>query len=268
LNVKATDFFNPANYSSETAYNAFASSIFKGDDTITGNNFVSGTPLNIADPHNTSDDLLEGFGGNDKIYGLDGNDFLRGGSGDDLLDGGNGSDTADYSTSNNAITANLLTGKATGDGTDKLVSIENIIGSPKNDTLIGSNGNNVLDGKNGRDVLTGGLGADTFLFSTKPTFGSPTADHITDFTGSQGDKIQISKSAFGIANNATVSLTTINTDATLTSALGSSNLFVYDSRNGNLYWNQNGPTNSFGTGGIFAVLDNKASLTAANISLI
>jgi hypothetical protein len=45
-------------------------------------------------------------------------------------------------------------------------------------------------------------------------------------------------------------------------------MFAYDSSNGNLYWNQNGSVSGFGTGGIFAVLDNKTTLSASNISLI
>jgi Ca2+-binding RTX toxin-like protein len=115
--------------------------------------------------------------------------------------------------------------------------------------------------------LTGGLGADTFRFSTRPSFGSLTADHISDFKGSEGDLLQISKSAFGLASNATASLTTVSSASALTTALGSVSTFVYDSSNGNLYWNQNGNSSGFGSGGILAVLDNKSALTSSNISL-
>jgi Ca2+-binding RTX toxin-like protein len=120
----------------------------------------------------------------------------------------------------------------------------------------------------GTDILTGGVGADTFRFSTKPTFGASTADHITDFNAAEGDKLQISKSAYGLASNATASLTTVSSASALTTALGSTTTFVYDSSNGNLYWNQNGNKSGFGSGGIFAVLDNKSALTASNLSLI
>ena len=44
-------------------------------------------------------------------------------------------------------------------------------------------------------------------------------------------------------------------------------LAVYDSSNGNLYWNQNGNKRDFGTSGIFAVLDNNSALSVSNISL-
>jgi len=148
-------------------------------------------------------------------------------------------------------------------GTDALTGIGNIT----NNIIIGNSGNNVLDGLFGTDILTGGAGADTFRFSTKPNFGASSADHITDFNAAEGDKLQISKSAFGLASNATTSLTTVSSASALTVALGSTNTFVYDSSNGNLYWNQNGNKSGFGTGGIFTVLDNKTALTSSNISL-
>ncbi|MCP9809770.1 calcium-binding protein [Cyanobium sp. HWJ4-Hawea] len=143
----------------------------------------------------------------------------------------------------------------------------NATGNTLNNTITGNSGNNIIDGGAGADTLTGLGGADTFLLSTKPTFGASTADHITDFTASQGDSIRIGRSAFGIATNAGVSLTTAKNAGELNTALTSSNLFVYDSSNGNLYWNQNGSTGGFGSGGIFAVLDNKTALTASNINL-
>ena len=64
-----------------------------------------------------------------------------------------------------------------------------------------------------------------------------------------------------------LSLTTVSNASALTKALGSASTLVYDSSNGNLYWNQNGNKSGFGTGGIFAVLDNKTTLNSSNISL-
>ena len=115
--------------------------------------------------------------------------------------------------------------------------------------------------------MTGGAGADVFRFSTKPKFGASTADNISDFKSSEGDLLQISKSAFGLSSNATASLTTVSSASALSTALGSTSTLVYDNSNGNLYWNQNGNKSGFGSGGIFAVLDNKSALTSSNISL-
>ncbi len=152
----------------------------------------------------------------------------------------------------------LLQGSAAMDGT----------GNALNNSLVGNGASNRLDGKYGADVLTGLGGADTFLFSIQPDFGVAYADHITDFSSADGDKLQISRSAFGLAPNSVASLTSVNTDMALMTALGSKALFAYDQRNGNLYWNQNGTGVGFGTGGIFAILDNKAPLSLGAISLV
>ncbi len=73
------------------------------------------------------------------------------------------------------MTANLLTGTATGDGTDTLVAIANLTGGSFNDSLTGNNGANVLDGAAGNDTLVGGLGNDTLTGGA----GTDTADYST-----------------------------------------------------------------------------------------
>jgi Ca2+-binding RTX toxin-like protein len=55
----------------------------------------------------------------------------------------------------------LWNGQATGDGTDTLSSIENLIGSGFNDRLDGTNTANSLDGGAGADSLYGYGGNDT-----------------------------------------------------------------------------------------------------------
>jgi Ca2+-binding RTX toxin-like protein len=49
---------------------------------------------------------------------------------------------------------------ASGDGPDRLVSIEDAQGSNYDDTLIGDRGSNELDGGNGADFVSGGGGRD------------------------------------------------------------------------------------------------------------
>jgi Ca2+-binding RTX toxin-like protein len=86
------------------------------------------------------------------------NDSLRGGAGNDVLDGGTGNDRADYRDSLSSVVANLQTGTAQDgqNGTDTLISIENLRGGRGNDTLTGDFLANTLDGREGNDTLLGG----------------------------------------------------------------------------------------------------------------
>ncbi len=100
--------------------------------------------------------------GAETYKGLAGNDLIKGGAGGDLIDGGTGTDTASYAGST-AVNVNLQTGAASGGHAtgDKLVSIENLLGSSYGDTLTGNSGNNILNGGAGADKLDGGAGLDT-----------------------------------------------------------------------------------------------------------
>ncbi|QIE43648.1 tandem-95 repeat protein (plasmid) [Rhodobacteraceae bacterium SC52] len=112
-------------------------------------------------------DTLSGLNGNDILIGLGGDDVLIGGRGNNRLDGGAGQDTANYETAAVGVFAQLngsgLVSRGT-EGSDQLISIENLTGSQHGDTLIGSNGNNVLDGLGGSDALIG-LGGDDRLIA-------------------------------------------------------------------------------------------------------
>jgi serralysin len=131
--------------------------------------------LNGDENHN----LMRGYGGDDQMFGFSGDDLLIGGTGADLLDGGAGNfDTVGYMDSNVGVTVNLALGFGrfgTAEG-DRLVNVDDIIGSPHRDTLIGTGDTNRLMGEVGDDVLTGGFGAD-FLFGgdggTPPPSPSP-----------------------------------------------------------------------------------------------
>ena len=85
-------------------------------------------------------DILDGGSGNDTLYGDAGNDTLIGGEGGrDTLDGGDGTDTASYAASGSGIDINLVSGAVSGghaDG-DKLIKIENIIGTSHDDNITG-----------------------------------------------------------------------------------------------------------------------------------
>jgi Ca2+-binding RTX toxin-like protein len=138
------------------------------DDTLTGDNnanFIWGE----NDP--TTGDLVAN---NDTLYGLGGDDLLQVGLGDNLVDGGDGTDTASIYYTNAGVSVSLaLQGAAqvTGQGSMTLFSIENLFGSPYNDTLTGDKHANVLGGDDGDDTLNGGKGDDTLYGDGSATIG-------------------------------------------------------------------------------------------------
>jgi Ca2+-binding RTX toxin-like protein len=111
----------------------------------------------------TGNDTVTGTARNDVLCGLAGDDVLKGHGGDDVLIGGPGIDAASYQDATTAVTANLTSGSATGQGADTLQTIENLIGSRFDDTLDGSPGANTLNGGAGNDLLWGQAGTDTLL---------------------------------------------------------------------------------------------------------
>jgi Ca2+-binding RTX toxin-like protein len=144
---------------------------------------------------NVGGDTLTGNGGTNVLHGWGGDDLLRGGAGADTLEGGVGTDLASYYNSATAVTVDLAAGTGSGGDAqgDILVSIENINGSNFNDTMTGNGGANALRGLAGRDMLTGGSGADRFVYAaTSESAVGANRDVITDFSQTQGDRIDLS----------------------------------------------------------------------------
>ena len=98
-----------------------------------------------------------------------------------------------------------------------------IIGTSRSDILRGGVGGQTLDGRAGNDVLIGaagadtligGLGADTFKYvalADSPKSAATATDTITDFSKSQGDKVDLS----GILTSSSTVTSTINIDQTV-----------------------------------------------------
>jgi Ca2+-binding RTX toxin-like protein len=140
---------------------------------------IEGVVGGIYDDSITGSDgaeYLGGAAGNDSLHGGGGDDQLNGGPGDDLLDGGSGIDVASYASSASPVSVDLQAGTATGDGTDTLVSIENVTGSSYDDVISGDSGANALDGGSGNDTLSGGSGNDVL-------YGSKGDDSLTGGAG-------------------------------------------------------------------------------------
>jgi Ca2+-binding RTX toxin-like protein len=122
-------------------------------------------------------DILKGEDGEDVLFGDQGADNLQGGpafdellgnAGNDTVNGGPGFDYSEYWSEAGPVVASLVTNRATGSGigTDTLIGIEALYGSPTNDRLIGNGQGNNLYGWNGHDDLFGNARIDG-LFGQK-----------------------------------------------------------------------------------------------------
>ncbi len=251
---------------------------------------------------NSANNTLTGGDGNDTLNGASGIDTLIGGNGNDtyIVDSTTdtitetatgGTDTVQSSVSyildatsylenltltginiidgtgnslNNTITGNTANNTLTGgDGNDNLSGLAGI------DTLTGGNGNDTLAGGAGNDVLTGNSGIDKFLYDTNAVFATSAVgiDTITDFT-SGIDKIVLDKTTFksitsavgtGFSIASQFATVTNDTDAAISNAM-----IVYNSGNGNLYYNQNGAAAGFGTGAQFDILSGMPIIAATD----
>jgi Ca2+-binding RTX toxin-like protein len=179
----------------------------------------------------STSDRLVGTAKKDEIRGLSGDDRLLAKEGDDILLGGNG-----------------------------------------NDLLSGGAGNDTLTGNRGSDRIYGGEGSDRFVFNMNSTFvlKQMGVDRLQDFT--TAEKIFLSKTTFTALNSSLgEGFSQIEELAMIINgvdAASSSAKIVYNSDNGNLFYNQNGVESGFGTGGLFAILSNSPHLGLENFRLI
>ena len=124
----------------------------------------------------------------------------------DLLGtGDNPSDAFTFSVSDGALNAvqnftvnitganEIINGTGAGNTLTGSAGADTIDGKGGADTLSGGAGDDVLIGGSGNDTLTGGTGADTFKWALgdQGSVATPAVDHITDFSVSQGDKLDL-----------------------------------------------------------------------------
>ena len=139
-----------------------------------------------------------------------------------------------------------------GDGKDK-------IKGTKQDDIIGAG--------SGADQMQGGKGADSFYwgFDFSVSFGKKEADRVTDFKAGQGDQIVLDEDAFGgFGVSFTFSVASNKKELKQASSAGAD--LIYFEAKGFLYFDQNEEGKGFGDGGIFAVLNKKPELEAADIA--
>ena len=189
-----------------------------GEDTG-GDNTLKGEGGNDEIYGGSGDDTLEGGAGDDALYGGDGDDMLDGGMGDDLLiggmggdgfTGGAGEDTVSYANATDEkVTVNLSV-TASGAAADAsnpshsdgdyfpMGDVENVIGSPRGDTIDGNNSDNKIWGGagadtlrsyDGDDMLDGGPGGDSF------EGGDGTGDTVTYENSDAGVRVTVNSAS-------------------------------------------------------------------------
>ena len=164
-----------------------------GDDEIYGGS--GGDTLN----GDAGDDALYGGAGGDTLNGGAGDDMLIGGPGGDTFSGGAGEDTVSYANARDEkVTVNLAGTTTDPDPNNASHSdgdsfsagdVENVIGSPRGDTITGNNLANMIWGGAGADVLNGGAGDDTID-------GGAAGDEIDGGTGE--DTVTYENSGAGV----------------------------------------------------------------------
>lgn len=234
-----------------------------GDDSLSGG---------------TGDDTLNGGEGNDQLYASVGNDILNGGAGDDILNGGEGNVTLNGGAGNDYLSGvgtysytlnggagnDILNGGAVGNDTlNGGVGDDNLSGSVGNDTLLGGDGDDILFGGAGNDLLVDGDGRDQFLFNAFAPFSRDAIGiDVIQFFSHNYDIIVLDKTTFttissavgtGFSNKSEFAVVGSKSAAETSTAD-----IIYNSMNGNLFYNPNGSEAGFGTGGQFAALaDNR-----------
>ncbi len=102
----------------------------------------------------------------DTLIGSAGDNVLTGGLGDDVLDGDAGRDTVSYADAPAGVTVDLRQTAAQptgGAGSDWLLGVEDLVGSPHADRLWGSVGPNRIEGGRGVDQVLGNEGDDVLV---------------------------------------------------------------------------------------------------------
>ena len=182
-----------------------------GADLLYGTDFddvISGYALNEDDDAQTSGQAFAPKNaGTDQLYGYGGNDIFLGGksgAGVDLFFGGEGGDYASYVDSTAGINANLATVlndtngdylKVSNDGfgtSDKLYSVENIIGSPFDDTVSFNDADTTSDAAvevkvySSEGSQTPASGETNVLVDVENIIGSDNSNDTIDFSGLDG----------------------------------------------------------------------------------
>jgi Ca2+-binding RTX toxin-like protein len=256
---------------------------FGGNDSLFGG---SGNDLLQGDDGGIGNDTLDGGTGADTMQGGLGNDVYVVDSVGDIIQGElsfGGTDTVRSSVSftlganvenlellgtasingtgnelNNRITGNSAGNTINGgDGNDTL------IGGGGDDLIIGGIGSDRIHGQAGNDVLNGQSGGDFYVFAggvfSAANFGVDTIEVFTQ----NSDKFVLSKATFGLQSAVGNGFSVASEFAVVANDVAaeiSGARIVYSAATNNLFFNQNGATAGFGTGGQFAAVSTPEAL--------
>jgi Ca2+-binding RTX toxin-like protein len=216
-----------------------------------------------------------GGAGNDTLSGLGGNDTLGGSGGNDVYDGGTNFDLLSFVGATSGVTVGFAaTGTISGAYSGTFTNIEGVRGGDFADTLLGGGagqnfsgrgGNDTIAGGGGIDTLYGGGGADDFVFRE---MGTTNADRVQDFViGS--DDIALDNAAFtaiGALGDFAAGDGRFRSGAGLTSGQDASDRVIYNTTNGNLYYDADG--SGAGAAQLVATLTGVPLLAATDITVI
>ncbi len=277
----------------DTFFGSAGDNIFWGND---GNDSLTGAGGNDELYGNSGRDTLLGGDGNDFLGGGSGKDQMNGGAGIDglslwvnpgmghgatvnlglrrgqVLDDGYGNrETATgFEDLEGSIFGDSLTGDlhsniiAGEDGDDTLQGAagnDKLFGGKGSDSLFGGSKADTLWGDAGNDVLYGGAGQDVFQFGDTVA-GANGIDRIIDFQVGT-DRIALFFHWASDLQYGPVPAGQFLTGAGVSSATNSSQRVIYDTTNGNLYFDSDG--NGASASLLIATLDNHAALAADSI---
>ncbi|MGH7064361.1 MAG: hypothetical protein ACREET_09795, partial [Stellaceae bacterium] len=126
--------------------------------------------------------------------------------------------------------------------------------------ITGNGGANILDGGGGKDTLKGFGGADTFVFDTK--LGTSNVDHIVDFSAA-ADTIRLDDAVFTALPKGSLSAAAFKVFGTAPE--DANDRILYNRGTGALFYDPDG--SGLGSTAQFAVLDNHATITAADFRI-
>lgn len=178
--------------------------------------------------------------------------------------------TADLKSTGN----DTVTGSSTDDVINGGAGNDFLHGGGAADVLIGGAGNDTVNGGSGSDRLFGQGDADRFLFDSGSAFSTADfgIDTLMDFSSGELDKVVLDKTSFialkSLAGNGFSTATEFAGLGSAAEAATSGALIVYDRSSGGLYYNTNGTTSGFGSGGQFATVLGKPTTFGAGDFLI